>query len=139
MEPVIRGAGAWVCGLGFGGGLVLAGMTRPAAVRAFLDPLGGWNPSLLVVMGAAALVHAGAWALAAHLRRPVPALRTHLDLRLVGGAALFGVGWGLGGTCPGPALVALGTPSPRAWVFVAAMVAGTWLAGRVPRPAVPPA
>lgn len=131
-------------GLIFGLGLLISGMSDPAKVLNFLDLAGigsgSWDPSLGFVMaGAVAVTFAGfAWV----LRRPRPLLgeRFHLpagrelDLRIIAGPAIFGVGWGLAGFCPGPALTALGFGSPAAVIFVAAMLAGMlfarWLAGR---------
>jgi uncharacterized protein len=128
----------------FGLGLLISGMSDPAKVLNFLDLAGigsgSWDPSLGFVMaGAVAVTFAGfAWV----LRRPRPLLgeRFHLptgqelDLRIIAGPAIFGVGWGLAGFCPGPALTALGFGSPAAVIFVAAMLAGMlfarWLAGR---------
>jgi uncharacterized membrane protein YedE/YeeE len=119
----------------FGLGLLVSGMTDPARVLAFLDVAGAWNPALALVMGAAVAVALPAFAIAR--RRGVSALgeaialpdRFRIDGRLVGGAAIFGLGWGLSGLCPGPALVLLGQDLARAGVFVAALVAGAWIAG----------
>jgi len=121
---------AWLAGLVFGCGLILSGMASPAKVLGFLDIAGAWDPSLALVMAGAIAVGLVAFAWAA--RRPVtllgdamalPAVR-RIDRRLVGGSLLFGVGWGLAGFCPGPALVALGMGLPKAAVFVVAMLAG---------------
>ena len=117
-------------GLVFGLGLMLAGMTNPGKVIGFLDLAGSWDPSLAFVMGGAIAVGALAFALAR--RRTVAFLggAMHLptardiDRRLVLGSLGFGVGWGLAGFCPGPAVVALATGHPKAVVFVAAMLAG---------------
>ena len=129
----------FVSGLVFGLGLMLAGMTDPAKVKAFLDVAGAWDPSLALVMGGAIAVGVAAYAAARQRTRSwtgapmeIPTDRT-IDARLVGGGVLFGVGWGLGGFCPGPALVALGSGMGEAGVFVAAMLAGMavhdrWLA-----------
>ena len=134
----------FVIGLIFGLGLLISGMSDPAKVLNFLDLAGigsgSWDPSLGFVMaGAVAVTSAG---FARVLRRPRPLLgeRFHLpigqelDLRIIAGPAIFGVGWGLAGFCPGPALTALGFGSPAAVIFVAAMLAGMlfarWLAGR---------
>ena len=121
-------------GLIFGLGLLISGMSNPAKVLNFLDLAGigsgSWDPSLGFVMaGAVAVTFAG---FARVLRRPRPLLgeRFHLptgqelDLRIIAGPAIFGVGWGLAGFCPGPALTALGFGSPAAVIFVAAMLAG---------------
>ncbi len=121
---------AFVAGLIFGIGLILAGMANPAKVLAFLDIAGHWDPSLALVMGGAIPVSAIGFYLTRHRTAPlfsasfqVPTNRK-LDKRLVLGALGFGVGWGLAGFCPGPALVALGTGSLKAVVFVAAMLSG---------------
>jgi uncharacterized membrane protein YedE/YeeE len=117
-------------GLVFGLGLMLAGMTNPGKVIGFLDLAGSWDPSLAFVMGGAIAVGALAFALAR--RRTVAFLggAMHLptardiDRRLVLGSLGFGVGWGLAGFCPGPAVVALATGHPKAVVFMIAMLAG---------------
>lgn len=121
---------AFIAGLIFGIGLILAGMANPAKVLAFLDIAGHWDPSLALVMGGAIPVSAIGFYLTRHRTAPlfsasfqVPTNRK-LDKRLVLGALGFGVGWGLAGFCPGPALVALGTGSLKAVVFVAAMLSG---------------
>ncbi len=121
---------AFVAGLIFGVGLILAGMANPAKVLAFLDLAGNWDPSLALVMGGAIPVSAIGFYLVRYRATPlcgssfqVPSNR-QLDKRLVLGALGFGVGWGLAGFCPGPALVALGTGSLKAVVFVAAMLSG---------------
>jgi uncharacterized membrane protein YedE/YeeE len=122
--------GALVAGLVFGLGLIAAGMTNPAKVLAFLDLAGAWDPSLALVMGGAiavALVPFG-WArrrgrtlLGQRIEWPTA---TGVDARLVLGSALFGIGWGLAGLCPGPAVVALAAGLPDVWIFFAAMLAG---------------
>jgi hypothetical protein len=118
-----------LCGLVFGAGLLISGMVQPAKVLAFLDILGAWDPSLIVVMIAALAVSAPGFVLARRAR-PVFAeqcawpTRTELDRPLVIGSMLFGVGWGLAGLCPGPALESLATLSPDVLVFVIAMTAG---------------
>jgi uncharacterized membrane protein YedE/YeeE len=125
-----------LCGLLFGAGLAVGGMTNPAKVIGFLDVTGTWDPSLAFVMGGALSVNAAAYALTR--RRPAPlfaerfALPTllHLDRELVTGAALFGVGWGLVGLCPGPALASLLRGELPVYAFVLAMTAGMWLERR---------
>ena len=127
---------ALVSGLIFGLGLIAGGMTDPSKVQAFLDLFGSWDPSLAFVMGGAIAV--AAFGLAAARRRALawsgapielPASRV-IDLRLVAGGVLFGIGWGIGGFCPGPALTALGAGFvPAAW-FVPAMLVGMWLHDR---------
>jgi uncharacterized protein len=121
---------AFVAGLLFGGGLVLSGMTDPAKVIGFLDITRDWDPSLAFVM----LGAVGVYALASRTlaSRDAPWLdacfhvppQTALDRRLVLGSAVFGVGWGLAGYCPGPGIVAAGGAVTTALVFVAAMCAG---------------
>ena len=102
-----------VSGILFGGGLAIGGMTDPARVRGFLDVLGEWDPTLAFVMGGAVVVMALAWRVQSRMARPIFAERfslsdrNSLDLRLIGGAALFGVGWGVAGLCPGPAVASL--------------------------------
>lgn len=120
----------FVSGLAFGLGLILAGMTDPLKVKGFLDLAGAWDPSLALVMGGAITLGVFVFARAAKRERSwsgavmeIPANRT-IDGRLVLGGVLFGVGWGIAGFCPGPALVALGSGMGAAGVFVAAMLAG---------------
>lgn len=124
---------AFAAGLVFGLGLLLSGMADPAKVLGFLDLAGAWDPSLVAVMAGAIAVGAIAFAFARRRTRSLlgnamqlPA-RTAMDGRLVAGALMFGVGWGLAGFCPGPALVALGLGAPQAIVFVGAMLAGMGL------------
>jgi len=118
-------------------GLALAGMTRPEKVRGFLDFARQWDPSLAFVMGGAIAVHAVAWRLIARRTSPILAAsfalptRRVLDGRLLLGAAIFGVGWGLGGYCPGPGLASLATGSVPVLAFVGAMLAGLAMTARV--------
>src|SRR5829696_3493396 len=119
---------SYAAGLLFGLGLVVSGMSNPAKVLNFLDLFGTWDPSLVFVMGGAVLVafigYRLSWA------RELPLLggqfdlptRTDLDAQLLGGAALFGIGWGLGGFCPGPALTALPLAATGTLAFVPAML-----------------
>jgi uncharacterized membrane protein YedE/YeeE len=131
-------ASAFVCGLVFACGLGLGGMTQPAKVLGFLDVFGAWDPSLAFVMGGAVGTHALLRALV--VRRGAPVLEsrfslptlTSIDGRLLAGAALFGVGWGIAGFCPGPAIVATGAGAQTAIVFAVAMVVGMFLQSRVP-------
>ncbi len=102
---------SFACGLVFSAGICVSGMVRPSKVLAFLDVTGDWDPSLMFVMGSAIVVYAIAWRLARARTTPwlggdfpAPAPKT-LDARLIGGAALFGVGWGLSGLCPGPMII----------------------------------
>ena len=117
-------------GLVFGAGLLISGMVKPTKVLAFLDIFGAWDPSLAVVMVTALAVSAPGFILANGRSRPLLAAqsvwptKTHIDGPLMVGAALFGVGWGLAGLCPGPALENLATLSPGVIAFVAAMAAG---------------
>jgi uncharacterized protein len=139
-------------GLVFGLGLVVSGMSNPAKVLNFLDlaaiPAGGWDPSLAFVMAGAIAVTFIGYRVVLRRPRPVFGDRFHLpsataiDARILAGPAIFGVGWGLAGFCPGPAFTALGTGSGRAVLFVAAMLVGMgvarWLASR-PGASVPAA
>ena len=131
----------FLVGLLFGLGLILAGMTDPGKVQAFLDLAGPWDPSLAFVMGGAIVVGFFAFALARRRTRAflggamqLPSAR-EIDRRLVVGSLVFGVGWGLAGFCPGPALVALGAGHWQALVFVVAMLAGMALHDLGARPA----
>ncbi|HEX6275674.1 MAG TPA: DUF6691 family protein [Polyangiaceae bacterium] len=135
MSGVIyRIIGAASSGLLFGAGLVVSGMTNPDKVLAFLNPFGAWDPSLAFVMLGAIGVHAFSYRLASRLRGPLAARDFHVpdtrvvDPRLILGAATFGVGWGLAGYCPGPAVIALGSGNTAAAVFFGAMLAGILLA-----------
>ena len=125
MKPIIP----FVCGGLFSAGVCISGMVRPSKVIGFLDLGGAWDASLLLVMASALLLHVVAWRIVKRLRAPRfgtafpgPASSV-IDVRLVGGAALFGIGWGLSGFCPGPALVALVSGTTASFVFVAAMLA----------------
>jgi uncharacterized membrane protein YedE/YeeE len=118
-----------LCGLVFGAGLLISQMVQPTKVLAFLDIFGAWDPSLIVVMIAALAVSAPGFVLARRSRRVFAEecawpTRTGLDGQLVIGSVMFGVGWGLVGLCPGPALESLATLSPDVLVFVVAMTAG---------------
>lgn len=114
----------------FGAGLALGGMTNPARVRGFLDLFGDWDPTLAFVMGGAVIVMAIAWRFQQRMVHPFFAEkfalpdRTDLTPRLVGGAALFGIGWGIAGLCPGPGVAALAIEPASAAIFVIAMLAG---------------
>jgi uncharacterized membrane protein YedE/YeeE len=121
---------ALLAGAVFGLGLVLSGMANPAKVLAFLDLAGAWDPSLAFVMAGAIPVAAIGFRLGARRAAPLcapafaPPARGVVDARLVGGAVLFGLGWGLAGFCPGPALATLGFGGWQPLLFVAAMLAG---------------
>jgi uncharacterized protein len=129
-----------VCGLIFGAGLLISGMVQPTKVLGFLDIFGAWDPSLAVVMVAALAVSVPGFMLANGRPRPLLAARslwpaeTNIDLPLIVGAALFGIGWGLVGLCPGPALESLATLAPGVLVFVAAMAGGVALHDRWQKP-----
>lgn len=134
---------AFVAGAIFAVGLVLAGMTQPAKVIAFLDVGGAWDPTLAFVMAGAIGAHvAGLWLTS---RRTMPLfasdfsapIREDLSAPLVLGAAVFGIGWGLAGYCPGPALVSLGDGADTALVFVVAATAGMLLQHAAKRTPVP--
>ena len=134
---------SFIVGLIFGIGLIFAGMTDPSKVIGFLDVAGLWDPSLAFVMAGAILVGLVAFRFARHrtmnflggaIRLPS---KGDIDKRLVIGSLLFGIGWGMAGFCPGPALVSLGTGSPKAILFVLSMIAGMALfegAERLMRP-----
>jgi uncharacterized membrane protein YedE/YeeE len=121
---------SFAAGVVFALGLGVSGMTDPQNVAAFLDVTGEWDPSLAFVMIGAIGVHAWAWAWTRRRARPVWGSRFRVpgsapvDRRLVLGASLFGVGWGLSGVCPGPGIVAASTLDARWLLFVAAMIAG---------------
>jgi uncharacterized membrane protein YedE/YeeE len=129
----MRALASLVCGFIFGSGLFISGMIRPDKVLSFLDvlaiPSGNWDPSLAIVMGVALAVTAGGYALA---RRRAPLFEAKnqwptqklIDRPLVVGSVLFGVGWGLVGLCPGPAIENLATLSPPVIIFVVAMAVG---------------
>ena len=114
---------AAIAGLVFGLGLIVSGMVFPAKVLGFLDLAGAWDPSLALVMAGAIAVGlpAFAWARRAKVKLPDS---TRIDRRLVGGSLLFGIGWGIAGLCPGPALVVAGLGDAKALGFVAAMLVG---------------
>lgn len=121
---------AFASGLVFGVGLILSGMTDPGKVIGFLDVAGNWDPSLGFVMGGAILVGFFAFRVAGTRARAflggamqLPQ-RRDIDNRLVGGSVLFGIGWGLAGFCPGPALVSFASGTDKAAIFVVAMLGG---------------
>ena len=128
---------ALLIGVIFGAGITLSGMINPAKVLNFFDIFGTWDPSLAFVMAGALGVTAVGYRLV--LRQPRPVLdhefhlpqKTDLDVPLILGSALFGIGWGIAGFCPGGALVALGTGAPQAWLFGMALLAGLWIARRL--------
>jgi uncharacterized membrane protein YedE/YeeE len=126
-------------GLLFGLGLIVSGMVLPTKVLGFLDLAGAWDPSLALVMAGAIAVGLPAFTLARRRRETFLGLQMQLpqssviDRRLVGGSLLFGIGWGLAGLCPGPALVVAGAGGAKALGFVAAMVAGMAVFERLER------
>lgn len=134
-----------LAGLVFGLGLLISGMANPAKVQNFLDPFGTFDPSLIFVMAGAVLVTFIGYRLV--LSRPKPMLATRfflpaakdIDARLIGGAALFGIGWGLSGFCPGPAITSLPLLAKGTLAFVPAMLAGLAIARLAGRTAAPQA
>ena len=136
MRNIVPGL---IVGVIFGAGLVLSDMVNPARVQAFLDVAGAWDPTLMFVMGAALVPSALAYLARRRMTRPlvgdrffIPENRT-LDRPLLLGAATFGVGWGLVGFCPGPAIAGLVLGAWQSWLFVAAMLAGMALHDRSAR------
>jgi uncharacterized membrane protein YedE/YeeE len=130
MKTVLAAAGA---GALFALGLTVSGMTLPARVLGFLDVTGQWDPALALVMAGALAVYAPLYRLITRRQHPwlaagfdIPGAR-QLDRRLLLGAAVFGVGWGVAGMCPGPAIVTLGALAPEGWVFAGGMVLGALL------------
>jgi uncharacterized membrane protein YedE/YeeE len=125
-----------VSGILFGVGLVVSGMTQPEKVIGFLDVFGSWDLSLMFVMMGAIGVHLIAYRMIRGRASPLWAAkwslptRRDIDSKLVAGAALFGIGWGIGGFCPGPAVVTLGSGALGVMVFVIAMLAGMLLTAR---------
>ena len=126
----MQGLASFLCGLIFGAGLLISGMTQPAKVLGFLDIFGRWDPTLAFVMAAALAISSVGYMLARHQKRPILAAqhfwpsRADINRPLVIGSLFFGTGWGLVGLCPGPALENLVSLSPRVFVFVMAMIAG---------------
>lgn len=128
---------AYLVGLVFGIGISISGMANPAKVLNFFDVAGTWDPSLAFVMGGALIVTFIGYRFV--LKRPTPLMsgsfqlptRRDLDLPLLGGSAVFGIGWGIAGFCPGGALPALGTGNSDVFVFVAALIAGIYAAKTV--------
>jgi len=143
MKTHLDTVSSFIVGLIFGIGLIFAGMTDPSKVIGFLDISGVWDPSLAFVMAGAILVGLVAFRFAnkrtmnflgGAIRLPT---KNDVDTRLIVGSLLFGIGWGLAGFCPGPALVTLGTGAPQAIIFVLSMIAGMALfegAERLMRP-----
>lgn len=121
---------ALLSGTVFGLGLAISGMMNPLRVRGFLDLFGDWDPTLAFVMGGAVLVMAIAWRIQRRMEQPVACESfalpgtSQIDIKLLTGAALFGVGWGLAGLCPGPAIASLATNILPAATFVVSMLVG---------------
>lgn len=130
MKPISAVISSLLLGFIFGVGLLVSGMVDPANVQGFLDVAGAWRPQLLAVLGTAMMVATVLYVIAKRSARPVVEAAYHwptatvIDQKLVLGSMLFGAGWALAGYCPGPALVAVGTVSIDAILFVAAMVVG---------------
>lgn len=128
---------AFSCGIIFGLGLAISEMINPSRVIGFLDITGNWDLTLLLVMGSALAVTIVGFPLI--IRRAHPLLtetfhlptRADIDLSLLGGAVLFGIGWGIAGLCPGPAIAGLASLSPSIFMFVAAMIIGQFLGGKL--------
>lgn len=127
---MLRTVTAGLIGLVFGAGMALSGMSNPAKVLNFFDFAGNWDPSLLLVMASATLVTAAGYRFILRRGRPVMEPRFHLptsrklDMPLLAGSAIFGIGWGISGFCPGGAVPALGLGESSAWIFVGTMLAG---------------
>ena len=133
LQSTVLTLTAGLFGLVFGFGLLLSHMVDPARVAAFLDVTGDWNPALAFVMGGAIVVAAPVFAYARRHRQALIGEpfelpnRFRITTRLVLGAALFGIGWGLSGICPGPGIVLAGSLEAHALVFVGAVIAGSLL------------
>ena len=133
-----RALAAFACGVLFAFGLGISGMTLPTRVVGFLDFFGAWDYSLMFVMGGAIAVYLPVW-FAMKCRKSVLAgnlpcsARSDTDVKLFFGASIFGIGWGLAGICPGPAIVLMGRPNVGTLVFVAAMLGGMALHGATPQ------
>lgn len=142
MKRAMQIVTALVCGAVFGFGLSLSGMLDPSRVRGFLDVGGAWDPSLAFVLGGAVMVAFAGMAVRRRLRQPAFEVSFHLpattpiDSRLILGSAIFGIGWGMAGLCPGPALASLSLGLAPVVLFVVAMLAGMITHDRlVPKPA----
>ena len=137
--PAVKTAAGYIAGLLFGLGLAISGMTDPARVLGFLDIAGAWDPTLMFVLGAAVGTTFVGYRLV--FARGTPLFSTkfqlptkqELDANLLGGAALFGVGWGLSGYCPGPAIASIGGLTLPLLALLAAMVLGWFIAQRIAR------
>ena len=135
---------ALTAGTLFGAGLTVSGMTDPQRVRGFLDLFGQWDPTLAFVMGGAVLMMAIAWQLRNRMGLPLFADkfvlpdRSDINVRLLGGSALFGIGWGLSGLCPGPAIASLALAPAAVLPFVGTMLAGMAIHHFLTQPASSP-
>lgn len=130
MADVVRNITAFIAGLIFGLGLGVSQMVNPSKVLNFLDVAGTWDPSLMFVMGGAVIITAISFRIVSRLSKPLfggqfelPTKHT-IDIQLIGGAALFGVGWGMVGFCPGPAVSSFSYLIPESLIFVASLIAG---------------
>ena len=138
MKPILA---ALFCGVLFGVGLAISGMTNPAKVIGFVNFTGAWDPSLALVMVGALITFGIGFRLTQKSPKPLFATtfqvpkRTDIDTRLMGGAMIFGIGWGLSGICPGPGITALAYGELPFYVFFAAMIAGSLVYGLTNRPA----
>lgn len=145
MQLFVQTFAALGSGMLFGFGLSLSGMLDPARVRGFLDITGNWDPGLAFVLGGAVTVAALGVILSKRMQRPLLAASfsvpevTQIDFKLIAGSVLFGIGWGLVGLCPGPAVALLSMPTPITIVFVVAMLVGMTVHDRfVSNPAAKP-
>ncbi|MBC3919119.1 YeeE/YedE family protein [Undibacterium sp. CY18W] len=137
MTSLVFNLSSLVAGLLFGLGLAISGMTNPGQVLDFLDLAGNWNPDLLFVLGAAVTVTVIAFRWILSRKKPLfsdhfnlPTL-TAIDRNLVAGSIIFGIGWGISGYCPGPAIASLANPNWETWVFLPAMLVGMLLQRRL--------
>lgn len=137
MKNLARNLASLAAGLIFGLGLAISGMLDPARVRGFLDLFGAWDPSLIFVLGGAVAVSAIGYAASRKMERPVLdaafrwPTRSDVDRSLIFGAALFGIGWGIAGLCPGPAIASLSLGLPAILAFTIAMLAGVLVHDRL--------
>jgi uncharacterized protein len=137
MRYSMRRLTEYAVGLLFGIGLMIGGMTNPAKIIGFLDVFGAWDPSLAFVMAGAVAVASAAFRIAKgrtfSLLGRVIAIDDlkRIDINLIVGSAIFGIGWGLSGFCPGPAIASLGTAEPKAGLFIVTMILGSFAAHRI--------
>ena len=134
MNKLMKMITPLLAGVIFGLGLLVSGMTNPEKVRGFLDVFGDWQPTLIAVMASAIVIFSIAYGLSNKMKQPLfhtifhrPSL-TQLDARLLGGAALFGIGWGMVGLCPGPALLNIMTGQADILLFILALLLGNRIA-----------